>query len=325
MIFCAFIQTFYLIGGQQRVKSIINIFREVKKNHALFILMAPAIIIVLVLNYAPLAGLWVAFTRFRPIDGIFGSPFVGLDNFRFLFMTGRGWTITINTITYNLTNLVFLQVSAVVLAIFISEIRGGFFKKILQTSIFMPHFISWVVVGMLVFNIFNYEFGALNTILRSVCLDPVNIYSNPPLWRILIPLFNTWKHVGYTSVIYLAAIAGVDQECYESADIDGANILQKNLFITIPSISKTIIIMCLLAVGRMLRGDFQMFFQLIGFNGQLFSATDIIDTFVFRSLITGTDFGMSAAVTFYQSVLCFIIIVIVNGIVRRVDKDSSLF
>ena len=307
------------------MKKLGNIFHELKKNHALFVLLAPAFIIVLIINYAPLAGLWVAFTRFRPVDGIFGSPFVGLNNFRFLFMTGTGLNITINTIAYNLTNLVVLQASSVVIAIFISEIRNGAFKKILQTSIFTPHFISWVVAGMLVFNIFNYEFGVLNTLLKSLGLDPVNIYGNPPIWRALIPMFNTWKWVGYTSVIYLAAIAGVDQECYESADIDGANILQKNLYITIPSISKTIVIMCLLAVGRMLRGDFQMFFQLIGFNGQLFQATDIIDTFVFRSLITGTDFGMSAAVTFYQSVLCFIIIVIVNGIVRKIDKDSSLF
>jgi len=307
------------------MQRITNFFYELKKNHALFILLAPALIIVFVLNYMPLAGLWVAFTRFRPIDGIFGSPFVGLDNFRFLFMTGAGLNITINTMFYSIANMVVLQVSAVVIAIFLSEVRNGALKKILQTSIFMPHFISWVVVGMLVFNIFNFESGVLNTFLRSVGLDPVNIYGNPPIWRILIPLFNTWKWVGYTSVIYLAAIAGVDQECYESADIDGANILQKNLYITIPSISKTIIIMVLLAVGRMLRGDFQMFFQLIGFNGQLFRTTDIIDTFVFRALITGTDFGMSAAVTFYQSVLCFVIIVVVNGIVRKVDKDSSLF
>ncbi|MDR2571175.1 MAG: sugar ABC transporter permease [Oscillospiraceae bacterium] len=307
------------------MQKVTNILRELKKNHALFILLAPAFTIVLVLNYAPLAGLWVAFTRFRPIDGIFGSPFVGLDNFRFLFMTGTGFNITLNTITYNLTNLILLQTSSIIIAIFISEVRSGMFKKIIQTSIFMPHFISWVVAGMLVFNVFNFEFGVLNTLLKSLGLDPVNIYGNPPIWRILIPMFNNWKWVGYTSVIYLAAIAGVDQECYESADVDGANILQKNLYITIPSISKTVIIMCLLAVGRMLRGDFQMFFQLIRFNGQLFGSTDIIDTFVFRSLITGTDFGMSAAVTFYQSVLCFIIIVIVNGIVRKVDKDSSLF
>jgi len=307
------------------VRVIKDISTEVRKNYALFLLLAPALILVLVLSYMPLAGLWVAFTRFRPVDGIFGSPFVGLDNFRFLFMTGTGLNITINTITYNISNLILLQTSAVIIAIFITEARNGYFKKIMQTSIFMPHFISWVVVGMLVFNIFNYEFGALNTILKHFGIEPVNIYGNPPIWRILIPIFNTWKWVGYTSVIYIAAISGVDQECYESADIDGANILQKALYITIPGISKTIIIMVLLAMGRMLRGDFQMFFQLIGFNGQLFRHTDIIDTFVFRGLITGTDFGMSAAVTFYQSVLCFVIIIIVNGIVRKVDKDSALF
>jgi len=307
------------------MSKISNILKEVKKNHALFVLIAPAAIIVLVLNYMPLSGLWVAFTRFRPVDGIFGSPFVGLDNFRFLFMTGAGLRITLNTAYYSIVNLIFLQTFSIMIAIFISEVRNGKFKKIIQTSIFMPHFISWVVAGMLVFSIFNFEFGVLNTALRAMGIDPVNIYGNPPIWRILMPLFNTWKWVGYTSIIYLAAIAGVDQECYESAAIDGANIVQKNIYVTIPAISKTIIIMCLLAVSQMLRGDFQMFFQLIGFNGQLFQTTDIIDTFVFRSLITGTDFGMAAAVALYQSILCFFVIILVNGIVRKVDKDSSLF
>jgi len=296
-----------------------------KKNHSLFILLAPAVIIVFVMNYIPMAGIVLAFKNFKYNMGIFGSPWVGFENFRFFFMSGTGWNVTLNTITYNLVNLITLQFMAVVLAIFINESRNMLFKKLTQSAIFLPYFISWVVVGMLAFNIFSYEYGILNNILKSLGADPVNIYSNTAIWRFLIPAVNMWKWVGYTSVIYIAAIAGVDQECYESADIDGANIWQKNIYITLPSISKTIIIMVLLNVGRILRGDFQMFYQLIGNNGQLFQATDVIDTFVFRALLSSSDLTMTSAATFYQSVLCFIIIVVVNGIVRRVDKDSALF
>jgi len=272
-----------------------------------------------------MAGIVLAFKNYKYNLGIFGSPWVGFENFRFFFLSGTGWNVTLNTITYNLINLITLQFMAVVLAIFINESRNVLFKKLTQSAIFLPYFISWVVVGMLAFNIFSYEYGILNTILKSLGAAPVNIYQNTTIWRFLIPAVNLWKWAGYTSVVYIAAIAGVDQECFESADIDGANIWQKNIYITLPSISKTIIIMVLLNVGRILRGDFQMFYQLVGNNGQLFQATDVIDTFVFRALLSSSDLTMTSAATFYQSVLCFIIIVIVNGVVRKVDKDSALF
>ncbi len=187
------------------------------------------------------------------------------------------------------------------------------------------YFISWIIVGVFAYNIFNYESGLLNGALKALGAKPVNVYAEPSLWWLIIPSYNAWKWVGYTSVIYIAAITGIDPECYESADIDGANIFQKTFYITLPSIRTTIIIMLLLSIGRILRGDFQMFYQLVGNNGQLFSATDVIDTFVFRSLVTGGDLSMSSAATFYQSVLCFLIIVLVNGVVRRVDPDSALF
>ena len=302
-----------------------GLIHEIKKNRSLFILLAPAVIVVFVINYIPIGGIVLAFKKFRYDLGIFGSPWVGFDNFRFFFMSGTGLNVTLNTMSYNVVNLISCHLLAIILAIFISETRNIFFKKITQSAIFLPYFISWVIVGMLAFNIFNYEFGIMNNILKSLGLEPYNIYGDPPVWRAIIPVFNAWKWVGYNSVIYIAAIAGVDQECYESAQIDGANILQKNIYITIPCISKSIIIMVLLNVGRILRGDFQMFYQLIGQNGQLFRTTDVIDTFVFRALVSGSDLSMSAAATFYQSILCFIIIVSVNSVVRRIDKDSALF
>ena len=299
--------------------------KEIKKNHAAYVLLAPAVILVLTLSYLPMSGIILAFKSFKYNLGIFRSPWVGFENFRFFFISGTGLTVTLNTITYNLVNLITLQSASVILAIFITESRNIYFKKITQSMVFLPYFISWVVVGMLAYNILNFESGIMNTVIKSFGGKPYNIYADKYVWRFVIPSVNMWKWVGYTSVIYIAAIAGVDQECYESADIDGANILQKNIYITIPCIAKSIIIMVLLNVGRILRGDFQMFYQLIGNNGQLFQTTDVIDTFVFRSLLSSSELTMSSAATFYQSILCFVIIMAVNGVVRKIDKDSALF
>jgi putative aldouronate transport system permease protein len=199
------------------------------------------------------------------------------------------------------------------------------YKKFCQSVIFLPYFISWVIVGSFVYNIFNYEAGTMNHILKNLGRDPVNVYRLPQVWPVIICVFNSWKWCGYNSVIYIAAITAIDPECFEAADIDGANIFQKIWHITFPSIRPTVIIMFLLQIGRILRGDFEMFYQIVGNNGQLFNATDVIDVYVFRSLLTSANLGMTAAATLYQSVLCFIIIITVNHVVKRIESDYALF
>jgi len=215
-----------------------------------------------------------------------------------------------------------LQVSV---AIMLANINGKIFKKTTQTFLFLPYFISWVVVGSFVYNILNFEFGALNTFLRSVGLDPVNVYGNPPIWRLILVIARAWKDLGYGIIIYMAAIMSIDQEMYEAADIDGASIFQKIKSITLPSLVPTMIILTLLAISNLARGDFQMFFNIIGNNGMLFPVTDVIDTYVFRSLMQVQEFGMTAAVGAYQSVLNFVIILTVNGVVRKIAPDYALF
>lgn len=298
---------------------------EFKKNKALFAMAAPAFVLVLVMSYLPMSGLVLAFKSYRYDLGVFGSPFNGLDNFKYLFSSGTGWLITRNTILYNLLNLITSQLIAVMIAIFISEIRHKKFKKVTQTVILMPYFISWVVVGVFVFSLLNYESGMINNIVRIFGGEPINFYMKPSAWPAIICLFNAWKWTGYNSVIYIAAITGVDGEINEAAAIDGATIFQRIRYITIPSIRPTLITMILLQVGRILRGDFEMFYQIVGNNGQLFNATDVIDTYVFRSLVTNPDIGMTAAATLYQSVLCFVIIMVVNTIVKHVDEEYALF
>lgn len=300
-------------------------FFELKRNRTLFLMVLPACLITILFSYIPMSGVILAFKNYRFDKGIFGSPWAGWDNFKYFFNSGTGLQVTKNTVLFNLFNLITSQSLAILVAIVITELKGKYFKKISQSVIFLPYFISWIIVGAFVYNIFNYETGTLNTILKSLHLSPINLYDKPIAWIFIIAFFNSWKWVGYTSVIYIAAITSIDGECYEAADIDGANIFQKIKSITIPSIVPTIIIMVLLNVGRILRGDFQMFYQIIGNNGQLFNATDVIDTFVFRSLINSGDIGMTAAATFYQSFLCLIIILIVNKVVKTIEQDYALF
>ena len=298
---------------------------EFKKNKPLFVMILPAVVLIIVMAYLPMSGLILAFKNYRFDLGVFGSDWNGIENFRYLFESGTGWLITKNTIVYNLVNLITSQLLAIIIAIFISEINKKFFKKISQSLIFLPYFISWVIVGTFVFAIFNYETGLLNSIIKALGGDPVNVYEMPGIWPVIIACFNSWKWCGYNSVIYIAAIVGVDAEIYEAASVDGANIFQRIRNITLPSIRATIITMLLLNVGRILRGDFEMFYQIVGQNGQLFNATDVIDTYVFRSLLQNSNLGMSAAASLYQSVLCFVIIIVVNRIVKKVDESNALF
>lgn len=306
-------------------KHLSNFCQEFKKNKALFSMLIPAVVVIVIFSYLPMSGLVLAFKNYRYDLGVFGSEWNGLENFRYLFVSGTGWRITRNTILYNLMNLVTSQFLAVVIAIFITEINNKLFKKFTQSVIFLPYFISWVIVGTFVFAIFNYETGLFNTVLKTFGMEPVNMYGKPGAWPFIICLFNSWKWCGYNSVIYIAAITGVDSEIYEAASIDGATIFQRIRFITIPCINATLITMVLLQVGRILRGDFEMFYQIVGNNGQLFNATDVIDTYVFRSLLTNANIGMTAAATFYQSILCFMIIMVVNMIVKRINSDYALF
>jgi putative aldouronate transport system permease protein len=298
---------------------------EFYKNSDLFFMAAPAMLLVFIMAYVPMAGLVLAFKNYRYDLGIFRSAWNGLENFRYLFSSGVGLLLVRNTFLYNILNLITSQTLAIIVAVFISEMPLKGYKKFCQSVIFLPYFISWVIVGTFVFNIFNYETGVLNNLIRLFGNDPINAYERPYLWPFIICAFNSWKWCGYNSVIYIAAITAIDPECFEAADIDGANIFQKIWHITFPSIRPTIIVVFLLQIGQVLRGNFEMFYQIVGNNGQLFNTTDVIDVYVFRSLTTSANIGMTAAATLFQSVLCFFIIITVNHVVKKIESDYALF
>jgi len=210
-------------------------------------------------------------------------------------------------------------------AIFVGDMKGKFFKKVCQSFMFLPYFISWVVVAAMVYNFFNFDYGIMNKVLVSLNMEPINIYSTPEYWGFILPFMYTWKWIGFGSVLYLAAIMGIDPEIYEAATIDGASMFQRIRYITLPSLKSITVILVLLGIGKIMRGEFDMFYNLIGNNGILIDKTDIIDTLVFRSIVGTQDYGMASAAGLYQSVLCLIIILTVNGIVKKIDSDYALF
>jgi putative aldouronate transport system permease protein len=302
-----------------------SFWKTLKQDRTLIFMLMPASLLIFVFAYIPMGGLVLAFKSFDYRMGIFGSPWTGFDNFKFFFSSGQAWLVTRNTVLYNLAFLVSTTVLQVIFALILSELGGKTFKKITQSAMFLPFFISWVVVSSIAYNLLNFEYGMLNNLLTSMGFSRVDVYNTPEAWKFILVFFNAWKIVGYGTVIYLAAIVGIDQQIYESAEIDGANVFQRAIRITIPCIFPTIMILTLLAIGQIFRGDFGLFYNLIGNNGALYDATDIIDTFVFRALVNSGDIGMAAAAGFYQSVLCFATIVITNYIVKRANKDYSLF
>lgn len=298
---------------------------DLRHNKLLLLMLFPAVLFFIIFSYLPMAGIVLAFREFDFSLGIFKSPWVGLKNFRFFFISGKAFLVTFNTVMYNLAFIIAGTLVNLTIAIVLSEMTGKIYKKIAQTLLLMPYFISWVVVNAILYNILNYEYGQINTLFDKLGIERVDVYGEPAMWKYIIIILNSWKDMGYGSIVYLAAIMGIDREIYEAGEIDGASVFQQIRYITLPSLQPTIIILVLLAVGNIFRGNFQMFYQVVGNNGMLFNATDVIDTFVFRSLIQTREFGMSSAAGFYQSVLCYVILMLANALVRRVDPDYALF
>lgn len=295
------------------------------KFRVLFLMLLPALLYAVVIDYLPLSGLMLAFKKYNYADGIFGSPWAGFNNFRYMIESGKLTRLIFNTVAYNVIFIVLGQILKITIAILLAEMVGKKIKKLIQSLMFLPYFVSWVVAAAFAYNFLNYEYGIVNSVIKSFGGQPVDVYATPWVWYFILPIFNAWKWVGYGSVLYLATIMGMDAECFESAEIDGANAFQRIWHITIPLLKPTITILILLSIGRILRGDFQMFYQLVGNASLLYDTTDVIDTFVFRSLTQVSDMGMTAAASLLQSVFCFILIVTVNALVKKYQSDSALF
>ena len=295
------------------------------KNPFLYLLALPGIIFVFIFSYIPMYGILIAFKNFNIRKGILASEWVGFKNFEFFFTTDKLWLVLRNTVFLNVLFIVGTTVCAVLLAIFLNEIRLKWLKKGLQSIIFLPYFMSWVVIGMLVQSFIGGMNPTLDSILLSIGIEAPYWYNEAQLWPWILTIIRIWQGTGYLSIIYLAAITSFPDEIYEAARIDGATRWQSVYRITIPLLIPTISILTILAVGKIFNGDFAMIYAIVGDNSMLYPTTDVIDTYVFRSMRVLNDFGMAAAVGLFQSVMGLIFVIAVNAIVRRFSKDSALF
>ncbi|TAH67364.1 MAG: sugar ABC transporter permease [Anaerolineaceae bacterium] len=288
-------------------------------------MMLPGLVYLFINNYMPLPGLVVAFKQYNARHGIFGSKFIGLKNFEYLFKTNDAFIITRNTILYNLIFLIVNTVMAIMVAVILSELRGKR-KKLYQSAILLPNLISTVIIGYLVYAFLSVENGFFNnTILPAFGIDSISWYSEAKYWPLIIIFTNAWRSVGYNCIIYLATIMGFDRAFYESAMVDGASRWKQFRYITLPLLKPTIIMLSLMAIGRMFYSDFGLFFQVPMNQGALYSTTSTIDTYVYRGLLQLGNISMSAAAGLYQSIVGFILVLGANLLVRKLDKDSALF
>ncbi len=303
--------------------------KRFKNNKELLLLTIPGAIWFLVFAYLPMFGVVVAFKRWRIHGGffesLFNSKWVWFDNFKFLFKSSDAWLITKNTVLYNLVFIVLGIVLPVTLAILLNELINKKLAKFYQSSMFLPYFLSWVVVSYCLYAFLSPEKGYINGLIGAMGGEGISWYTEPKYWPFIIVFMSQWKAVGYGTVVYLASICGIDKSYYEAAMIDGATKFQQIKYITLPLLKPVMIIMFITSVGGMFRGDLGLFYQLPKDSGALYSVTNVIDTYVYRGLMNLGDIGMSSAASLYQSFVGLILIVTSNAIVRKVDEENAFF
>lgn len=302
-----------------------GVIQELFKNRFSYLLIVPALLYVFIFSYATYPYLMIAFQKFNYTKGIFESDWVGFKNFEFFFKTNDAIVITLNTIKLNVLFLVFGTIFSVALAVLFNEVRSRLFQKLAQTTMIFPHFLSWIIVSYIMYGLFSTDFGIINKVIAFFGGETVNWYTKPDAWPSILVGMRIWKEAGMGSIIYLAAITGIDQSLYESADIDGATRWQKISRITLPLLAPTIAILTLLNLGKIFYGDFGMIYAIIGDNGVLYPTTDVIDTYVFRALRQIGDPSNAAAVGLFQSVVGLVFVFIANGFTRKYFKEGALY
>lgn len=300
-----------------------------RKNKELFALTIPGLIWFILFSYLPMIGILLAFSKYRVHGGfltsLFKSEWVGFDNFKFLFATGDAGIILRNTISYNLVFIILGIVLPITVALLLNELRNQRMVKIYQSAMFLPYFLSMVVISYCFFAFLNPEKGYFNIILESLGKDPVSWYTESKYWPFIIIFVSQWKGIGYGTVIYLASICGIDRTYYEAAVLDGATKWQQARYITLALLKPVVTILFIMSVGGIIRSDFGLFYQLPRDSGTLYSVTNVLDTYIYRALRVSGELGMSSAAALFQSTVGFCLIMFTNWIVTKVDSDNALF
>ena len=293
-------------------------------NFELFILTLPAILSLLIFHYWPLAGNVMAFKDYKYAQGIFGSEWIGLKNFEYFFTSQDAMRVTRNTVLYNAAFIVVGILCAVIVALLLYQISSRGAIKAYQTIMILPRFLSWVIVSYIVYILLNPTSGIFNSILKMFGREGIQWYGTTKPWPFILVFTNLWKHIGLDTIIYYSALLGIDQEQFEAAEVDGASKFKQMTKIAIPSILPVIVIMFILNVGSIFGGDFGLFYQIPRNIGTLYPVTDVIPTYVFRGL-QGGDYAASTAVGLFQSAVGFVLVLVTNAIVRKIEPEKAMF
>ena len=313
---------------------------EIKRNRTLYLMCVPAMTLLILFCYIPMGGMYMAFTKFNVVDGIFGSPFVGFDNFGYFFKGNPyAWEVIANTLIINFWGLILGTIMPVALAIFMNEIRNEPFKKLTQSAMFFPYFLSWVVVGAILYGFLTANFrvdrrtgelittganGVVNRLLMAIGQNPVRWYAEPKYWKPIMIMANVWKWAGYNSIVYMAAMAGFDGSLYEAATIDGASRFQQIVYLTVPMLKPSVVVLSLMSIGRIFYGDRGMIWGVVGNNSAILDAVNVIDTYVYSSMRT-MGFGFSTAIGLCQSIMGLIMILFANAAAKKINDGEGLF
>ncbi|MCR4855499.1 MAG: ABC transporter permease subunit [Erysipelotrichaceae bacterium] len=294
-----------------------------KNDFPLYMMMLPGILYLIANNYLPMFGILLAFKRINYAVGILKSPWVGLDNFEYLFKTKDAFIMVRNTLAYNAVWIIMDLVIAVFIALCMNEIAQRKIAKVIQPIICFPSMVSAVILSFLVYAFLSHSYGYLNT--RFFADNPIQWYTTAKYWPLLLTIVHIWQGAGQSSVIYMASIGGIDKGLYESARIDGATKFEQIRYITLPLLKPMITMMLLLSIGRIFNSDFGLFYQVTLNNGMLYETTQTIDTFVYRALMQSNNVGQSSAASVFQAVIGFILVLLSNLLVRKINPENSLF
>ena len=297
---------------------------DVVKNAGSYLLLLPALVFIVIFAYIPMVGILIAFEDFDPVAGIFGSAWNGIENFRFFFSSSSWIQVTLNTLYLNTLFIATGTVGSLLIAVVMSELGKGFFVKVTQTFMTLPNFVSWATVALFSVAFLSGD-GIINNAIEAMGGEPISFYSSPGVWPTVFVIIRLWKGAGWGSIVYMAAILGIDQSIYEAAKIDGASKIRCIFVITLPLIKNIVILMFIMSIGNIFKGDFGMIYPFIGDNTLLYPTTDVIDTYVFRALRSFTNYGRTAAIGLYQSLMGFLLVLFANWLAKRYAPESAIF
>ena len=309
----------------KNVKKKHSLISDIRRNKVSYLMLIPAALYTFVFGYCTIPYMLIAFKKFSFKKGLLGSDWAGFENFKFFFKSQDAWHIIGNTVKLNLLFLFFTILSAVILAIMINEIKNKYFKKVAQSSYLLPYFLSWIIVNYILYGIIGSNYGLLNHALAAAGGETINFYNTPKYWTIILVAVKVWKEFGMNMVIYLAAITSFDEELYDAAAVDGASRFQMCMRITIPLLLPTVVMLGIMSAGKMFYGDFGMIYALVGDNGVLYRKTDVIDTYVFRTLRRIGNPSQAMAISLFQAIMGFLCVWGANYITKKKFKEGALF